>query len=272
MNDRNQIAPTAMVDPTAQLGSDIQIGSGSVIGPGVTIGDGCRIGSHVIIVRGTTLGRNNRIFHGCILGEEPQMLHGCDPETRLEIGEGNVIREYVTIHRGTPEGAGVTRIGNGNFFMVGSHLGHDCIVEDHVVLTNSCHIGGHGKLERRAWLSGGVMTHQFVTIGCFAYVAGQSAVSHDIPPFVRVSGSYPCEVRGINSVGLQRGGLTEASIQTLLRLYRQLYRKRQGRSILTLVQELLNDNQWDEHARYLLESIQRSGEHRMGRYREQFRH
>ena len=263
-----KIAATAVVDKTAQLGRGVTIGPGCVIGPSVVIGDECELKANVYLARGTTLGKNNRIFAGVVLGEEPQSLGLHEPATELLIGDNNILREHVTIHRGSPEGGGKTIIGNNNFIMVGSHMGHDCMVEDNVVMVNNCHIGGHNKIERNAWLSGGTSTHQFVTIGQRAFTAGYSGVDHDIPPFVRAAGVRPCQIRGLNVVGLQRAGFSEDSIKALKNAYRCLYQRREGKSIVAVVEKMLCEDGLDENVKYLLESLQRSSQHRMMRYLE----
>jgi len=265
-------ASTAVIDKTAQLGEDVVVGPGCVIGAGVEIGDGCELKANVIVAEGTRIGKNNRIFAGCVLGEEPQSLGLVEPETELIIGDNNTLREYVTIHRGSPDGGGKTIVGNNNFMMVGSHLGHDCLVEDNVVMTNYCQVSGHCKIETKAWISGHSALHQFVTIGRLAYVAGLSGVTHDIPPFMRAAGSYPCEVRGLNAVGLRRAGGSEESIEALSKVYRRLYGKRRDKNIVTTVEEMLANDGLDENVKYLLESLQRSFQHRMRRYLETLRH
>ena len=266
------IAPTAIVDETAKLGKDVIVGPGCVISPGVSIGEGCELKANVMVAEGVTLGLNNRIFSNVILGEEPQIIGLKEPPTELIIGDDNVFRETVAINRGSPDGGGKTVIGNKNYFMIGSHLGHDCQVEDNVVIGNYTQISGHCKIERNVWMSAFSGTHQFVTVGCFSYAGGQSGSSYDIPPFMRVSGSYPCEVRGLNVIGLRRAGFAEESIEALNKVYRRLYRRRGAGSLAGTVDELLGQNQLDDKVKYLLEFLNRSFKHRMGRYLEIFRH
>ena len=266
-----EIAPTASVDKTAQLGRDVFIGPGCVVAPGVNIGDSCVLKANVIIGTGVTLGSENIMFPNCVLGEEPQIIGEHDPQTELIIGTGNVFRENVTINRGSPIGAGKTIIGNGCYFMTGSHVGHDCEIEDQVVIGNYSQVGGHGKVERNVWMSSFCGAHQFVTIGRFTYVGGLSGMTHDIPPFMRVASSYPCKVRGLNIVGLQRAGFSDDSIRALEQACRRLYIRRQG-PLTTIVEEMTSQDGLDENVKYLLESLQRSFQHRLGRYRELFRH
>ncbi len=266
-----EIAATAILDKTAQLGSDVYIGPGCVIDSDVIIGDGCLLKANIFVSKGVTLGQGNQVFPNCVLGEEPQMVDKHDPETELIIGNDNVFRENVTINRGSPIGSGKTIIGDQNYFMIGSHVGHDCEIEDNVVLGNYCQIGGHGKLERNVWMSAFCGTHQFVTVGRFVYAGGLSGIVSDIPPFMRTSGSYPCTVRGLNAVGLQRAGFSAESIQALNETYRGLYRHREG-ALTGAVEEMMSRQELDENVKYLLEFLQRSFQHRMNRHRELFRH
>ncbi len=265
----SQIATTAIIDKSAQLGKDVSVGPGCVIGRDVIIGDNCELMANVIIEDKVTMGTGNRIFTGSVLGQEPQSIGLVNPDTELIIGNNNTIREYVTIHRGSTEGGGKTVIGNDNFFMVSSHIAHDCEIEDNVVLTNLCQIAGHGKIEKRAWLSGYVGTHQFVTIGCYAYCAGRASISADVPPFVTVAGESPGTIRGLNLNGLRRAGFSKESIKALNQAHKRLYRKRDlSQSIGTLVETMLAEDIQDENVKYMLESIQRSCKHRMGRFLE----
>ncbi|MFC1783816.1 acyl-ACP--UDP-N-acetylglucosamine O-acyltransferase [Planctomycetota bacterium] len=267
-----KIAETAVVDSSAQLGNDVIVGPGCVVGAGSVIGDGCELKANVFISGGVVLGKGNRLFANCVLGEEPQSLGCVEPETKLIIGDANVFRENVTINRGTPEGGGQTVIGNNNYFMIGSHIGHDCEVEDHNVIGNYTQIGGHGKIEGNTWLSAFTGTHQFVTIGRFTFTGGQCGCFHDVPPFMRASGIYPCEIRGVNTTGLQRAHFGGESIEALKAAYRSLYRRRNGRTMAQALEELEAREGLDENVRYLVDFLQRASRHRMGRYRELARH
>jgi len=265
------VARTAVVDKTAQLGKDVVIGPGCVVAPGVVIGDGCTLAANVIIAEGVTMGANNRVFANCVLGEEPQIIGTVGPKTELIIGTGNVFRENVSINRGSPNGGGKTIIGNNNYLMIGSHLGHDCHVENNTVIGNNCLFSGHCKVESNVWLSALCGIHQFVTIGRFAYTAGLTAINADVPPFVRVSGAYPFRVRGLNTIGLQRAGFSPESIEALDEAYRSLYRRRRG-PIAQALEEMSSRDGLDENVKYMLEFLHRSFQHRFGRYQELFRH
>ena len=263
-----QVSKTAVVDSSAQLGREVVVGPGCVVGAGAVIGNGCELKANVFISEGVVLGRTNRMFANCVLGEEPQSLGCVEPATRLIIGEENVFRENVTLNRGTPHGGGQTVIGSNNYFMIGAHIGHDCEVEDNTVISNYVQIGGHGKIESNAWLSAFTGTHQFVTIGRFTFTGGHCGCVHDIPPFTRAAGIYPCEIRGINTTGLERAGFTQESIEALKEAYRYLYRRRNGKTMAEAVAELSGQNGLDENVRYLVEFLQRAARHRLGRYRE----
>ncbi len=267
-----QIASTAVVDKTAQLGTDVSIGPGCVIGPHVILGDGCELRAHVYISPDTIVGTNNLIYANCVLGEEPQIVGVPETDTKLIIGDNNTFRENVTINGGSSRGEGQTVIGNNTFFMTGSHIGHDCEIEDNGILGNYVQVGGHCKLEHNVFLNAITSLQPFVTIGRFTYTAGMSTVHHDLPPFVRAGGLYPCKVRGLNVIGLQRAGFLQDHIEHLMQAYRRLYRRRDGKSIAQAVEELASENGLDEHVRYLLEFLQHSHQHRSGRYRELSRH
>lgn len=266
-----EIASTAVVDKTAQLAEDVYIGPGCVIGPNAIIGAGCTLKANVVIGPGVTLGSNNRLFPNCVLGEEPQIVGTVEPQTELIIGDHNTFREHVTINRGSPRGDGKTVIGNNNYLMIGAHLGHDCEMEDNCVLGNSVALAGHCKIERNAWLSAFSTMQQFATVGRFIFSAGFSGIYIDQPPFVRVSG-YPCRVRGLNIIGLQRADFSPESIAALEMAYRRLFRRSGSETLAATVEELATRNGLDDNVKYLLESLRRRNQHRMGRYRELFRH
>lgn len=263
-----QIASTATVDKAAQLGADVCIGPGCVIGPHAVIGEGSELKANVVITGRVTLGRQNRLFANCVLGEEPQRLGSHDTDGELVIGHHNTFREGVTIHPGSPVGDGKSIIGSHNYLMIGAHLGHDCHLEDNIVISNYTQISGHNKIEKNAWLSALCGTHQFVTIGRFAYVAGMSAIAHDVPPFLKVAGSYPCKIRGLNAIGLQRAGFSTDSIAALEKAYRRLYRRRGAATLAQAIDELANQEPLDKNVRYLLDALRRSSAHKLGRYRE----
>ena len=267
-----RIAATATIDKTARIADDVVIGPGCVIEPDVTIGSGCVLKANVMICSGTTLGRNNRVFANVVLGEEPQYIGLVAPQSQLVIGDDNTFRENVTISRGAPVGGGKTTVGNRNYLMVGAHLGHDVTVEDEAMIGNNALISGHCKIETRAWVSAATTAHQFATIGRFAYTAGLTTAHADLPPFMKVSGLYPSTVRGVNVTGLSRAGIPADSIANLEKAYRRLYRRKDGRSIRTIIDDVAAEFAQDPNVTYLCDSLKRSFQHPQGRYLEQFRH
>ncbi|KFF49526.1 UDP-N-acetylglucosamine acyltransferase [Gammaproteobacteria bacterium MFB021] len=218
------IHPTAIVDPAARLAADVEVGPYSVIGPDVEIDAGCVIGPHVVIKGPTRLGQRNRIFQFASVGEECQDKKYAGEPTRLEVGDDNVIRESVTIHRGTMQDRGVTTIGSRNLFMAYSHVGHDCLIGDDCILANQATLAGHVTLGNFSILGGLSAIHQFCHMGEHAMVGGCSAITKDIPAFIMVSGN-PAGPHGLNSIGLKRRGFSAEAIKALGEGYRLVYRK-----------------------------------------------
>ena len=268
MNRR--IHPSAVIEKTARLGQNVIIGPNCVVDEGVVIGDGTVLDANVVIGRNVKIGKNNQFYANCAIGRPPQMLGmGAQTQTgRLEIGDNNTIREQVTIHPSIYPDK-VTSVGSGNLLMVGVHLGHDCLVEDQIVMSNYCQLSGHCRIETGVWLSGMVGAHQFVTFGRWCYAAGLSGINHDVPPFVIVSGHYPPEVRSVNKKGLVRAGFTEQQQDLIMEAFKKIYK---GDGVfLDRVKALATEDGLDENVRYMVESIMRSSEHRFGRHLEQFR-
>jgi len=219
-----KIHATAVVQAGAHLAPDVQIGPYSVIGPEVTVGSGTVIASHVVITGRTTIGRGNRIFQFASVGEIPQdRKYGGEP-TATEIGDANVIREFVTIHAGTHQDRGKTTIGSRNLLLAYSHVAHDCVVGDDTTFSNNAQLAGHVVVGDYAVLGGFVGVHQFCRIGAHAMVAAGSIVLQDVPPFVTAAG-YPAKPRGSNSEGLKRRGFSADEIAAVRRAYKALYRK-----------------------------------------------
>jgi UDP-N-acetylglucosamine acyltransferase len=216
------IHPLAAVSPYAILGRDVKVGPFSVVEPGVEIGEGTTLASRVVVRTGTTLGRDNIVCEGTVLGGMPQHLHMPEFPGRVVIGDGNVIRENVTVHRAM-EAENVTQIGNSCLLMVGAHVAHDCKVGDNVILTNNSLLGGHVTVGDRAFVSGGVAVHQFCRIGRLAMVGGLARVTRDVPPFVTIDGGSTMVV-GLNRVGLRRAGFSAQELVDLKEAYRVIYR------------------------------------------------
>jgi len=217
----SNIHPTAIVSPEAQLDSSVTVGPFSIIDGPVAIGANTRILSHVHISGKTTIGPDNEIHMGCVIGHLPQHKSFKNGETGLQIGRGNIIREYVTIHRAYQPGE-QTVVGDENFLMGFSHIAHDCRVGNGIVLANGALLAGHAWVDDGANISGNVAVHQFVRIGSMAMIGGLARVSKDVPPYMMVEGNS--EVRGINSVGLRRAGFSLEERNKVKQAYRTLYR------------------------------------------------
>ncbi len=223
------IDPSAKIHPGAILAADVVIGPWTSIGANVEIGAGSRVGSHTVVEGPTRIGRNNRVFSFCSLGEDPQdKKFAGDGESRLEIGDGNTIREYCSINRGTPQGGGVTRLGNDNWLMAYCHIAHDCQVGNHTVFANNATLAGHVEIQDYVILGGFTGVHQFCRMGESSFSAIAAAIVRDVPPYVIVDGKSAAP-RSINREGLKRRGFSVEAIAALKRAYRTLYR--QGNSL-----------------------------------------
>ncbi|MGD8310810.1 MAG: acyl-ACP--UDP-N-acetylglucosamine O-acyltransferase [Chromatiales bacterium] len=217
------IDPRAVVDPGAELDEGVSVGPFSIVGAGVRIGRGTRLGPHVVLGGPTTIGADNRIFQFASVGEDPQdKKYGGEP-TRLEIGDRNVIREYATVHRGTAQDRGVTRIGDDNLLMAYTHVAHDCMIGNQAILANAASLGGHVNVDDWAILGGFTIVHQFCSIGAHSFCAMGAVINRDVPPYVTVSG-HPAAPHGINSEGLRRRHFSEPAIQAIKKAYKVLYK------------------------------------------------
>lgn len=214
----NRIHPTALVDPRAELGHGVSVGAFAIIGPHVVLGDGAVIEPRATVERNARLGAGVRVGVGSVVGGDPQDLKFAGEETWVEIGPGSVLREYVTVNRGTAA-SGWTRIGAGCYLMSYAHVAHDCALGDGVIISNGTQLAGHVTIEARAVVSGLCAIHQFTTIGTLAFIGGCSRVNQDIPPYVKAVGN-PCELFGLNTVGLQRAGISREATAALKRAYR----------------------------------------------------
>jgi UDP-N-acetylglucosamine acyltransferase len=216
-----QIHPTAIVDPNARLGKGVVVGPWSMIGPGVEIGDGTLIRSHVLVEKNTIIGADCQIHQGAVLGTDPQDLKFHGEETYLEVGDRTVIREYATLNRGTSDMV-KTVVGDDCFLMTYSHVAHDCQIGNHVVLSNAVNMAGHVIIDDWAIVGGLTAIHQFVRIGAHAFVGGASRTSQDVPPYTKAAGS-PMKLYGLNSVGLDRRGVSPEVRKALKRAYRVIF-------------------------------------------------
>jgi UDP-N-acetylglucosamine acyltransferase len=217
------IHPTAVIAPDAVLADGVEVGPFAVIGPGVEVGRGTKIGPHVVVEGPTRIGAGNRIFQFASVGADPQDKKYRGETSRLEIGDRNVIREYVTLHRGTAQDQGVTRIGDDNLFMAYAHVAHDCVIGNQCVLANQATLAGHVHLGDRVIMGGFSGIHQFCRIGAHAFIANNAAVTRDVPPFVMAVGQ-PADAHSINAEGLKRHGFTPEQIRNIRAAFRVLYR------------------------------------------------
>ena len=216
------VHPSALVDPSAQLGDGVEIGAFAIVGPNCVIGDGSVVSARASLERNVTLGTNVKIGVGTVLGGDPQDLKFKGEESFVEIGDNSVIREYSTINRGTSQSFRTT-VGKNCFLMSYVHLAHDCHIGNGVILGNSVQLAGHVIIEDKVTFSGLSGAHQFVRIGRNAFIGGCSRVSKDIPPFLKAVGN-PIKLYGLNSVGLQRNGFSDAVVRELKRAYRLFFR------------------------------------------------
>jgi len=213
----------AIVDSHAELADDVTVGPYSVIGADVKIGAGTIIGSHVVIKGPTSIGKENRIYQFTSIGEDPQDKKYAAEITRLEIGDRNTIREFTSMHRGTQQDNCVTKIGDDNLFMAYTHVAHDCIIGNNVIMANGASLAGHVHLNNNAILGGFTLVHQFTQVGQYSFAAMGSAITQDIPPFIMVGGK-PTRPHGINSVGMERNGISTEDIRLIRNAYKIIYK------------------------------------------------
>ena len=286
------IAANAWIDPRAQIDPEVEIGPFCTIGPGAKIGSGSRLLSHVTIMGNVTLGRNNTIYPNVVLGAEPQDISYDGTETSVIIGDGNILREGVTVNRGTSKEDGITVIGNDNFLMGNVHVAHDCKLGSNIVIANGTLLAGHVHIQdfaalsggprrrcqtrrtdllaarepgRSAALSGGCAVHHFVTIGSYSFLAGLSRALHDVPPYMLAEG-IAAHPRCINIVALKRRNFSPRAIDSLAAAHRLLYRSKVG---LSHAREILRSNdQETPEVLYLVNFLEQQQEGKHGRGRE----
>ncbi len=224
MSPSPQIHPTALVDPKAELAPGVVVGPYTLIGPHVKVGENTTIGNGVVITGRTTIGKRNRIFTGAILGSEPQDVKYAGEVSYLEIGDDNIIREYATVNPGTGEGA-KTVVGNDTWLMMNTHVAHNCVVGNHVKLSNVAALAGHVRVDDYAIVGGLTPVHQFVRIGRNAMIGGGLRVPQDVVPYT-LAGGEPLQAGGLNSVGLERCGFSPETVRILKDAYRIIFRKK----------------------------------------------
>jgi UDP-N-acetylglucosamine acyltransferase len=263
-----KIAPTAVIDPRAEIAADVEIGHHCVIGPLVSIGRGTQLMNNVTLTGKVSLGRFNRIFPYTVIGADPQDLSYRGTETEVVLGDYNIVRESVTINRGTEKEDGITSVGNRCYLMAGCHIAHDCKLGSRIIMANATLLGGHVHIHDDATLSGSVAVHHFTTIGSYSFIAALSRVVQDVPPFMLVEG-VPAEPRCINLVSLKRNGVPPDDIRGLSEAFRLLYRMRVG---LDHAREILRENSLlSPPVNQLLGFLEIQHEGRHGRGRERRR-
>jgi UDP-N-acetylglucosamine acyltransferase len=218
------IHPSAQVHPGARLAPDVKVGPWSIVGEHVEIGAGSELGAHVVIEGRTRIGARNRIAHFAAIGGPPQDKKYAGEDTAVEIGDGNTIREYVTINRGTRQDAGVTRVGNDNWIMAYVHFAHDCQIGGHTIVANACQLAGHVHVGDWAILGATTLVHQFVHIGAHSFTGMGTYLPQDLPPYVTAAGNT-AKPYGINSEGLRRRGFEPATVAAIKQAYKTLYRE-----------------------------------------------
>jgi len=229
------IDKTAIIDPSAKIANNVHIGPYSVIGPDVEIGEGTWIGPHVVVQGPARIGRDNKIYQFSSIGEAPQDLKFNGETTYLEIGDGNVIREFCTFNRGTAQDKSLTKIGNHNLFMAYVHIAHDCVIGNENVFANNASLAGHVIVGDYVTLGGFSGVFQFCRLGSHSFLSANSVVIKDVPPFVKVSGYY-AKPYGLNTVGMQRRGFAEEAMTELRRAYKIIYRN--GLTVANAIEEL----------------------------------
>ena len=262
------IHATAVVGRGAQLGVDVEIGPHSVISEHAVIGDGTRIGPQVVISGHTTLGKDNVIHGLASLGGAPQDLSYRGEDTRLEMGDRNTVREFVTINRGTIKGGGVTRVADDCLLMACCHIAHDCEIDSGVILSNNVLLAGHVRVGKRANISGSSAAQHFVTIGAFAYVGGLTRMAQDVPPYMILEG-HPSRVRGVNVIGLRRGEIGESEIAVLRDAYKAIWRSEGIKR--EIFAELEQEHPDSDCLKVLLADMRLTEQGGKGRYRESMR-
>ena len=264
-----EVHPTAIIHSNVEIGKNVEIGPFSVIGKDVKIGNENVIKNNVTITGNTTISDNNVIFPYSVVGSGPQDLKYRGAQTRLKIGSNNIIRECVTINTGTEDGGGETIIGNNNFFMACSHVAHDCIIEDNVLIANGVLLGGHIKIEKYAKLMGLAGIQPFVTISQYSYVGGLTRIVQDVPPYMIVEGN-PAKVRKVNTVGLERAGFSQESINAIKKVFKQLFRS-ETLNRNQILSELESQEGMLPEVKVLVDFFRNVDKGKSGRYRESLR-
>jgi UDP-N-acetylglucosamine acyltransferase len=264
-----KIHPTAVIDPAAELAASVTIGAYCTIGPRVHIGEECVLRSHVHITAMTKMGKGNELHPYTIIGGDPQDLKYHGEPTWLEMGDYNTVREHATIHRGTGNGGGVTRIGSHNLIMGNVHIAHDSIIGNHCIFANNVMLAGHVHIEDHANIGGGAGLHHFARVGYCGFVGAMSRVSKDVPPFMLVEGS-PAAIRGYNHVAMSRLGWNESELEAVKDAYKRIFRAKGG-SMEDKIAKLVRDYPASKAVRKIVESVRETSDGLNGRSLESHR-
>lgn len=255
IHESAQIHPSAVVEEGAVIGANVKIGPFCYVDSKVEIGEGTELTSHVVVKGPTQIGKGNRIFQFASIGEECQDLKYKGEDTRLVIGDNNMIRESVTMHRGTIQDSGLTQVGSNNLFMINAHVAHDCVVGDHCIFANNATLAGHVIVENNAIVGGMCAIHQFCRIGAHAMLGGGSIVVQDVPPFVMAQGNH-CAPFGVNIEGLKRRGFEKPQIHAIRRAYKAMYRS--GLTLAEAKTEIAKDAEDFPVVQHLLDFLSNS--------------
>ena len=245
--------PSASIHPEAKLASSVAVGPFAVVGADVELGEDCEVMSHAVLQGATRLGRRNRIFPFAAIGFDPQDTKYRGEPTRLEAGDDNTFREYITVHRGTADGEGVTRIGNHNLLMAYVHIAHDCRLGDHIIMGNGASLAGHVEIADHATVGPFCLIQQFTRIGAYSFLGAGTIVNRDILPYSKSTAPRPIDVLGANRLGLERRGLSKAAIDELDQAFRLLCRSKLNTS--QALEAIDSRNFQSEHVRALVEFV-----------------
>ncbi|PKN60588.1 MAG: acyl-[acyl-carrier-protein]--UDP-N-acetylglucosamine O-acyltransferase [Deltaproteobacteria bacterium HGW-Deltaproteobacteria-11] len=249
------IHPTAIISPEAEIAEDVEIGAYSIIGPDVHIGKQTVVGPHVVIESHTDIGERCRIYQFAAIGAAPQDLKFKGEETRVIIGNDNTIREFVTIHRATAADTGTTVMGDHNLIMAYSHVAHNCILDNHIIMVNAANLAGHIHVEDYAIIGGLTGVHQFTRIGAHSMIGGASAVTRDVAPYLIAAGNH-ATTHGLNVVGLKRRGFEEETINAIKRAYTLVFRS--SLLLKTAIERIREEVEDIPEVRHFLEFIEKS--------------
>jgi UDP-N-acetylglucosamine acyltransferase len=253
-----EIDPRAIVSPSAKFGSGVKVGACAVVGDDVELGDGCVLEPHAVVQGPSKFGKNNHVHSFAIVGGDPQDLTYTGQRTCLEVGDANEFREFCTVHRGTIKGGGSTRIGSHNLIMAYAHIGHDCVIGNHVILTNGAQLAGHIVVEDYAGISAFCLLHQFSRVGAHSYIGAGTVITQHVVPYSMVVGERGVKCFGINKVGLQRHGFSPERIKAVEQAYRLLLRSRLNTS--QAIEKMRGTLADSEDVQLLIRFIESAGE------------